>query len=263
MNRYVLALVGLRLLTATPAFSAEENFPILKIGSEVYTNVTVTSVTATDIYFSHSRGMGNGKLKNLDAAMRKHFNYNATNAASIEKKQREANSEFRAVLASRKPVTREDTSIQPAPDDKDDFVAPDLHAKSFRGQSPPQIIVDQWLTPPPDVSGKFVLVDFWATWCAPCRASIPHLNTLQAKFRNQLVVIGLSSESLDTVQKMTSPQMGYNVGVDTQGRTMRALEVRGIPHAILIDPKGIVRFEGMPAYLDELMLARLIRKYGN
>jgi cytochrome c biogenesis protein CcmG, thiol:disulfide interchange protein DsbE len=262
MKRYLLAWAGLGLLAAMPALCAEETLPFLKVGSEVYSNVTVTSVTATDIYFSHSRGLGNGKLKNLDAAMRKHFNYNATNAAGMEKKQREASWQFRVDLANQKPTPREDTSIPPRPDEKDDFVAPKLYAKSFRGQPPPQVVIGEWLTPPPDVAGKFVLIDFWATWCGPCRASIPHLNSLQAKFRDKLVVIGLSDETPDAVRKMTEPQIHYNVGVDPQARTLKAVEVTAIPHAMLIDPKGIVRFEGMPGYLDEQELERLIAQYG-
>jgi cytochrome c biogenesis protein CcmG, thiol:disulfide interchange protein DsbE len=113
------------------------------------------------------------------------------------------------------------------------------------------------------VEGKFVLVDFWATWCGPCRQSIPHLNDLQAKFKDRLVVIGLSNENPDDIRKMSSPEMNYAVGTDTQARTMSMVEVRGIPHAILIDPQGIVRFEGVPVYLTEEGLERLLAKYAN
>jgi hypothetical protein len=62
---------------------------------------------------------------------------------------------------------------------------------------------------------------------------------------------------------MTSPKIDYYVGIDTQARTMRMVEVKGIPHAMLMDPKGIVRFEGMPEYLTEDGLARLIAKYAD
>ena len=62
---------------------------------------------------------------------------------------------------------------------------------------------------------------------------------------------------------MTSPRMSYTVATDAQARTKRLVEVRGIPHAMLIDPKGIVRFEGMPHYLGANDLERLMAKYSN
>jgi cytochrome c biogenesis protein CcmG/thiol:disulfide interchange protein DsbE len=253
------------IVTAGVAF-ADETLPVLKVGSEVYSNVTVTSVSATDIYFSFKGGMGNAKLKSLSPELQTHFRFNPTNAAQAEIKQRQANAQFRAELANKKPAANSrpaaETAAVATTDESGDPIVPKLYAKSVRGQRPPQIFVEQWLTPPPDVTGKFVLVDFWATWCGPCRAAIPHLNELQAKFRDRLVVIGLSDESPEDMKKMSSPKVNYWIGTDTQGRTMKALEVAGIPHAILIDPNGIVRFEGMPTYLDEAALTRLLEKYG-
>ncbi len=61
---------------------------------------------------------------------------------------------------------------------------------------------------------------------------------------------------------MTSPAILYSVAIDTQQRTSNAAQVKGIPHAMLIDPKGIVRFEGMPHYLNERNLAGLLDTYG-
>jgi cytochrome c biogenesis protein CcmG, thiol:disulfide interchange protein DsbE len=138
---------------------------------------------------------------------------------------------------------------------------PRISAASFLGKAPPPLVVKKWLTPEPKTDGKFVLVDFWATWCGPCRQSIPHLNQLQAKFKDQLVVIGLSDETEAEVRKMKSPKMNYAVGIDPSNTTGRAMSVRGIPHAIIIDPKGIVRFEGHPNYLNEKNLAGLMAKY--
>jgi thiol-disulfide isomerase/thioredoxin len=123
--------------------------------------------------------------------------------------------------------------------------------------------VDQWLTPPPMVDGKFVLVEFWTTWAEPCRKAVSHLNELQAKFKDQLVVIGLSNENEEDIRKMTSPHMDYSVGTDTQARTWNMIGVEGIPHVILIDPQNTVRFEGQPDYLTEKGLTNLIARYSN
>jgi cytochrome c biogenesis protein CcmG/thiol:disulfide interchange protein DsbE len=60
---------------------------------------------------------------------------------------------------------------------------------------------------------------------------------------------------------MKSPKMDYAVASDTAGTMSNAMSVRGIPHAIILDPQGIVRFEGHPAYLNEKNLAGLLAKY--
>jgi thiol-disulfide isomerase/thioredoxin len=253
-------------LLAVASGRAGEFLPILKVGGGVYSNVTVTSVTATDIYFSHTKGMGNAKLKNLPPDLQKRFNFDAAKSSAVEKRQGEASAIYFSQAATNKPPRPQETPEDEGPpvvEENGDPVVTKLYARSFRGQRPPQIIVDQWLTPSPDATGKFVLVDFWATWCAPCRESIPHLNGLQDKFKDRLVVIGLSDEEPDVMKKMTTPRVNYYVGTDTQARTRNMAEVRGIPHALLIDPKGIVRFEGQPVYLDEKSLERLIAKYSN
>ncbi len=248
-------------LTMALAARADETLPTLRVGSEVYTNVTVTRVTATDIYFSHAQGLGNAKLKNLGPELQQHFHYQPAAASAAERKQIEANAQYRREVSARKAPAAQPRPTQ-IPDDTGDLVVPRLYARSFRGQRAPELIVEKWLTEAPDTNRKFVLVDFWATWCGPCRASIPHLNRLSARFKDQLVVIGLTDEDEERVRSLTSPHIDYSVGTDRQARTKKVVAVRGIPHAMLVDPRGIVRFEGMPHYLDEAALQRLLDKYG-
>jgi len=252
------------LVVAALADSTEIRLATLKVGSEVYSNVTVTSVTTTDVYFTHAGGIGNAKLKKLDPDLQR-FGFDSAKAGTMERQQLVANAQFRADIAKSKPaisksespgVTEKEISY-----DDGDIVVNKLYAQSFRGQRPPQIFVDQWLTPAPEVSDKFVLVDFWRTSEATCRNAVPHLNDLQAKFKKHLVVIGLSDEAPEEMRKMSMPRVNYYVGSDAQGRTMKAVGVTGIPHSILIDPKGIVRYEGVSAFLDETRLAALIIKY--
>jgi cytochrome c biogenesis protein CcmG, thiol:disulfide interchange protein DsbE len=267
MNMKVTSILIVGWFAAVLSAKSDEQLAVLKVGDSSFTNVTVTDVTTTDVYFTYPGGMGNVKLKDLDQATRKHFGFDPRKAKQAEADQVKANAQFRQEVSARKttPARPKTPEAEPAPaaNDDADIVVPTLYAKSFRGQAPPQIVVSQWLTPAPDLTGKFVLIDFWATWCGPCRRSIPHLNQLYAKFKDRLVVIGISDETAQDVQKMTSPQIDYFIGIDTQARTMKAVEVRGIPHAMLMDPRGIVRFEGMPEYLTEQGLARLIAKYSN
>jgi thiol-disulfide isomerase/thioredoxin len=157
-----------------------------------------------------------------------------------------------------KPVTAEE---KPAAQGED-FVPPRIKARSVRGGAPPPFEVEKWITAQPATDGKFVLIDFWATWCGPCRQSIPELNALQSKFGDRLSIIGVSNEPEEAIRKMSSPTIEYAVAADTQGRMARALQIEAIPHCILIDPSGIVRFEGNPLYLNEQIVQHFLDKYG-
>src|SRR5437867_5136221 len=121
-----------------------------------------------------------------------------------------------------------------------------LWAKSFLNKKAPDLKVEKWLSKEPDRKGKFVLIDFWATWCGPCRKAIPELNAFHKKFGDKLVVIGISDEAESKVTAFTDPKIEYFSAIDTKSRTKDAMEVAGIPHVILLDPQGIVRWEGFP-----------------
>ncbi len=143
----------------------------------------------------------------------------------------------------------------------DDVVAPELYAKSIRGQPAPKFEIEKWLTASPATQGKFVLIDFWATWCVGCRQSIPELNGFQKKFPDRLVIIGVTDETAEEVRKTTLPRMAYSVASDPDERMLRALDIQSLPHSILVDPSGIVRYEGSPLFLDEQNLKHLLDKY--
>jgi cytochrome c biogenesis protein CcmG/thiol:disulfide interchange protein DsbE len=134
-----------------------------------------------------------------------------------------------------------------------------IWAKSFLGKPAPDFVVEKWLTPEPDRQGKFVLIDFWATWCGPCRKAIPELNAFHKKFGDKLVVIGVSDEPEDTVRGLDNPKIEYASAIDTQKRMSKTLEITGIPHVIIvIDPKGIVRWEGFPLLSGEELTEKVI-----
>ena len=140
-----------------------------------------------------------------------------------------------------------------------------LWAKSFINKKAPEIVVEKWLTDKPEINGKFVLIDFWATWCGPCKKAIPELNEFHHKFKDKLVVIGISVEPKGKVKKMKNPKMEYYSAIDTKERLQSIYEVQGIPHCVIIDPNGIVVWEGWPQQkgfeLTEETINNLIKNY--
>jgi hypothetical protein len=77
---------GLALCSAlVSAVQAQDKLDSLRVGNFTYTNVTVTMVTATDIYFTSDNGMGNAKLESLDPALQSYFNYDPARASAAEK----------------------------------------------------------------------------------------------------------------------------------------------------------------------------------
>jgi thiol-disulfide isomerase/thioredoxin len=138
-----------------------------------------------------------------------------------------------------------------------------LYAKNdFRGKKAPEFYVQQWLNRTGvDTKGKVVLIDFWATWCGPCRALIPELNEFNKKFGDKLVVIGVSDEPAETVQKfMKDTPMDYAVAIDTSKKMSKEIGVQGIPHCIVMSPDGIVRWQGFPGSDEDKLTAQVIKQ---
>ncbi|MBL8746121.1 MAG: redoxin domain-containing protein, partial [Phycisphaerae bacterium] len=79
-------------------------------------------------------------------------------------------------------------------------VSPRGGAVNLIGKQGPPLAVESWVNDQPNTQGKVIIVDFWATWCAPCRDSIPHMNELAAKFKDSVVAVGLSDEDPKVIQ---------------------------------------------------------------
>jgi cytochrome c biogenesis protein CcmG, thiol:disulfide interchange protein DsbE len=259
-------LIGLCWVAALSTAGADEKLSMLSVGGTVYSNVTITAVYATDIFFTYNHGLANAKLKDLDPDLQRRFQYDPTLAKQVEKKRVEANVQYQQKLINdqaRAAAVKDETRLKstPPPTASGNII----WAKTLLGQKAPGLEVEKWLTSEPDCRGKFMLINFWATWCPPCNGFISQLNDFHKKFGDKLVVIGLSDESESTVRHLTSPGIQYYSAIDTQARMKNAVGVTGVPHVLVIDPHGIVRWEGYPFVsgynLDEKILAGILTQY--
>lgn len=98
------------------------------------------------------------------------------------------------------------------------------------------------------------VVEFWATWCPPCRKSIPHLTALQEEFGPAgLTIIGVTDEDETVVEPFVNrmgSKMEYTIAIDNRKKTsnawMRAAKQNGIPTAFIVDRSGTIQYVGSP-----------------
>jgi thiol-disulfide isomerase/thioredoxin len=116
------------------------------------------------------------------------------------------------------------------------------------------------------------VVEFWATWCAPCRKSIPHLTKLQEEFgEDGLTIIGISTDDnpdlVEPFVKRQGMKMEYTVGIDNRNRTKRswmdAAGQKGIPCAFIVDRENVIQFIGHPMSeeFDEILVKVMSGRY--
>ena len=95
-----------------------------------------------------------------------------------------------------------------------------------------------------DFRGKPVIVNFWATWCAPCRAEFPEFQEVSVERADELVIIGVNHTSGDTPALVpdfvTEFGITFPIVLDENGETVKTYRVLGLPTSVFIDSNGIV-----------------------
>ena len=96
--------------------------------------------------------------------------------------------------------------------------------------------------------GKYVLIDFWASWCGPCRREIPNIKKVYAEFKDKgLQVVGVSIDNSDKAWRkaLEEENIDYLQLYDPEGITSKLYNYNGIPFIILISPEGIILEKGL------------------
>jgi thiol-disulfide isomerase/thioredoxin len=136
-------------------------------------------------------------------------------------------------------------------------------SKNASGEAP-EVTAGTWINADSfklsDHKDKIVIVEFWATWCPPCRTSIPHLKTLYNEYKDKgVVLVSLSQEPADTINEFNK-KAGMNWIIGAESSAGSAYGVTGIPAAFIVADGKIVwnghPMDGLDAKVKELVAAR-------
>jgi thioredoxin-related protein len=213
--------IAFSLIVAVWVARANEKLPLLNVGSEVYSNVTVTTVTATDIYFTYAGGMANVKLSKLDPALQEHFGYNPTKAGEAEQKQAAANTQYHIQAinqpASRPPV--EESTAQPS------TAGPASESSSGSALSTALTRARS--------ENKMVLLDFtgsdWCGWCIKFDKDVLSTDKFAGYAKSKLVLVTLdfpSHKKQDAALKQANQEL------------KKRFDVNGFPTFVLLNSAG-------------------------
>lgn len=137
------------------------------------------------------------------------------------------------------------------------------HSKLI-GQAAPKLELTDWKGNPPTaetMKGKILIIDFWATWCPPCKKGVPHNNELAKKFAGQALMIGAcAGEEQGPMWGIAEEtKMAYPTGKATD-EVAKAWGQQWFPHYVIVDQSGIIRAIGVTPESIEGIVEALLAK---
>ena len=171
------------------------------------------------------------------------------------------------------PVVDPMPTVPATPDTPDTPVTPEEPeeiASLGIGDAAPPLAIDQWVMGEPIeelAAGQVYVVEFWATWCGPCLANMPHLAELQEHYGDEVQFVGVTREDSETVQgflereqsegktwnEVITYRLALDAGSATNAAYMQAAGQNGIPCAFIVGQEGIVEWIGHPAAMEETL----------
>ena len=132
------------------------------------------------------------------------------------------------------------------------------------GEKAPAIIITDWIANIPKdkkLTNKNIVLEFWATWCGPCIAAVPHMDSLQEKFKKSgIYFISITDEPKQKVENLLKRIPFTSIVVSDQSKNTQVQfgdgkeGIPSIPLTVLINKKGIVSWIGYPLLLTESIL---------
>ncbi|MEQ9207826.1 MAG: TlpA family protein disulfide reductase [Phycisphaerales bacterium] len=122
-------------------------------------------------------------------------------------------------------------------------------ANNYQGQTlPVPMGNEEWVYGERDLSGKVLVLDFWATWCGPCIRAAPMLRDLQDSYDGKLEIVGIggTEEKEKFVRYVMKKKGNYAQMFDKDNTLYRAMGVNAIPHVLVLSTDGVIRWQGNP-----------------
>lgn len=142
-------------------------------------------------------------------------------------------------------------NMQPAP--KVGYTAPDFELQNLAGET---IKLS-------DLRGKPVLINFWATWCGPCRLEMPDIQKIYEIYQGEFLVLAVNADEQERIVAKFAKDIGitFDVLLDPGANVQSVYQLRGYPTSFLVDDEGVIRVQHI-GLLHEAQLEEYLTQVG-
>jgi hypothetical protein len=234
----------------------------LTVGPNTFSNVTILGANATDLFFTCNKGLKNVKLKHVSPDLQKRYNYDPNEAEKAEQQQIEDDARYQDSVASNiverfsAAKAAREASAQAAYSGAG--LADPVSDNSPIGKPVPALEPEKWIGGKPTLTGKYALLAVWSPKSVPCEKWIPTWNELNKKFGDKITMAGVTAATENDVAQ-SNAKMDFPCALDTDGKFIAAAGVTSVPCVLLLDPNGVIRYQGHPAAITPEVLQNIFK----